>query len=131
MLTGIKTLLERNAYLIAIALTLFITITSLVSLKGIKTVSIGIDNFDKIVHFISYFALTLSWFFALQTLVKKRKNKVIIVLSIIAYGIIIEALQGGMTTHRQADIYDILANSIGVLLATILFPRLNQWFDSI
>ncbi len=131
MLMDIKTLLARRAYAIAIAFTIFITVTSLISLKGLKTVSISINNFDKIVHFTSYFILTLSWFFATQALTKKRKNKIILVLSLISYGIIIEALQGSMTTHRQADIYDILANSIGVILATILFPRLNRWFDSI
>ncbi len=127
----IKKLLAHNAYTIAIALTIFIAITSLVSLKGIKTVSLGISNFDKIVHFTSYFLLTLSWFFAMQTLLKNRKTKIILIVSLISYGIIIEALQGGMTTHRQADVFDILANSLGVLLATFLFPRLNRWFDSI
>ncbi len=127
----IKKLLAHNAYTIAIALTIFIAITSLVSLKGIKTVSLGISNFDKIVHFTSYFLLTLSWFFAMQTLLKNRKTKIILIVSLISYGIIIEALQGGMTTHRQADVLDILANSLGVLLATFLFPRLNRWFDSI
>jgi len=127
----IKALLERNAYAIAIALTIFIAITSLVSFKGMKTVSLGINNFDKIVHFTSYFILSLSWFFALQAFLKKRKIKIALILALISYGIIIEGLQGVMTTHRQADIYDILANSIGVLLATFLFPRLNRWFDSI
>ncbi len=127
----IKKLLAHNAYTIAIALTIFIAITSLVSLKGIKTVSLGISNFDKIVHFTSYFLLTLSWFFAMQTLWKNRKTKIILIVSLISYGIIIEALQGGMTTHRQADVFDILANSLGVLQATFLFPRLNRWFDSI
>ncbi len=127
----IKKLLAHNAYTIAIALTIFIAITSLVSLKGIKTVSLDISNFDKIVHFTSYFLLTLSWFFAMQTLLKNRKTKIILIVSLISYGIIIEALQGGMTTHRQADVLDILANSLGVLLATFLFPRLNRWFDSI
>jgi len=131
MLMDIKALLERSAYTLAIALTIFIAITSLVSFKEMKTIAIGISNFDKIVHFLSYFLLTLSWFFATQEIIKKAKHKVILLAGLISYGIIIEALQGGMTTHRQADFYDILANSIGVFLAAILFPRLNRWFNSI
>ena len=127
----IKNLLARNANFIAIALTIFIAIVSLISLKGIKTISINISNFDKIIHFTSYFLLTLSWFFATQHTIKKTTSKTILIGIIIAYGIIIEALQGGMTTHRQADFYDILANSIGVLLAATLFPKLNKWFNSI
>jgi VanZ family protein len=131
MLTLIKNLLARNAYSIAIAITIFITITSLVSLKGIKPIAISIHNFDKIVHFTFYFSLALSWLFATQHTVKKATSKAILVIALISFGIIIEALQGGMTTHRQADFYDILANSIGVLLATTLFPKLNKWFNSI
>jgi len=127
----IKTLLAHNAYKLAIALTIFIAVISLVSLKGMRPISVGISNFDKIVHFTLYFLLTLSWFFAAQEPIKKRTKKIILILALISYGIIIEALQDGMTTHRQADFYDILANSIGVLLAAILFPRLNHWFDSI
>ena len=131
MLTHIKSLLERNAYRIAITLTIFITISSLVSLRGIKTLDIGIHNFDKIIHFISYFSLTISWFFATQHAVTKQKSKLLLILLLIFFGIIIEALQGGMTTHRQADFYDILANSIGVLLAAALFSKLNRWFNSL
>ena len=99
MPTRIKHLLERNAYLIAIALTLFIGITSLVSFSGIKTISIKINNFDKIVHFTFYFLLALSWFFATQHSAKKIASKKILIFIIISYGIIIEALQGGLTTH--------------------------------
>jgi len=131
MLKRIKHLLEHNAYLIAIALTLFIGITSLVSFSGIKTMSIKINNFDKIVHFGFYFLLTLSWLFATRNSFKNFISKSVLILIMISYGIIIEAFQGALTTHRQADIYDVLANSIGVLLATSMFPKLNQWFNSI
>jgi len=131
MLMDIKALLARRAYTFAIALTIFITITSLVSLKGMKPISIGISNFDKIVHFSFYFLLGLSWFFATQKIITTGKLKIMLIAGLISYGIIIEALQGGITTHRQADFYDILANSIGVLLAAFLFPRLNRWFNSI
>ena len=75
----IKNLLARNANFIAIALTIFIAIVSLISLKGIKTISINISNFDKIIHFTSYFLLTLSWFFATQHTIKKTTSKTILV----------------------------------------------------
>ncbi len=127
----IKHLLARNAYTLAIAFTIFIGITSLVSLKGIPSISLRVSNFDKIIHFTSYFLLTLSWFFATQHRIKKVKPKIILIVILILYGIIIEAIQGGMTTHRQGDIYDVLANSIGVLLAAALFSKLNRWFNSI
>jgi VanZ family protein len=127
----IKKLLDRKAYTIAILITAFVTISSLVSLKGISSLSIKISHFDKIVHAISYFILALSWFFATQNDFKKKNFKVLLILLLISFGIIIEALQGGLTTYRQADFYDILANSIGVLVAAIFFKKLNLLFNSI
>lgn len=127
----IKKLLERNAYTIAVLITAFVTIFSLVSLKGISSFSIKISHFDKIVHAISYFILALSWFFATQNDFKKKNFKAILILLLVSFGIIIEAIQGGLTTYRQADFYDILANSLGVLVAAIFFKKLNLWFNSI
>jgi len=127
----IKKLLERNAYTTAILITAFVTFSSLISLKGISLISIKISNFDKIVHAISYFILALSWFFATRSDFKKKNFKVILILLLISFGIIIEALQDGLTTYRQADFYDILANSLGVLVAAIFFKKLNRWFNSI
>ena len=126
----IKKLLERNAYAIAILITIFVTISSLISLQGISTFSIKVSNFDKIAHAISYFILTLSWFFATQNDFNKKSHKIILILLLIGFGIIIEALQGGMTTYRQADFYDILANSFGILVAAIFFKKLNLFFNS-
>jgi len=127
----IKKLLERNAYTIAILITVLVTISSLVSLKGMSSISINISHFDKIIHAISYFTLAISWFFATQNHFNKKNFKVKLILFLISFGIIIEAIQGGLTTHRQADFYDILANSIGVLVGAIFFKKLNLWFDSI
>ena len=127
----IKKLLERNAYLIAILITVFVAVSSLVSLRGISSISIGISNFDKIVHAISYFILTLSWFYATQNDYKKSSFKIILILLLISFGTIIEVLQGGLTTYRQADFFDVLANSLGILLAATFFNKLNLWFNSI
>ena len=43
-----------------------------------------------------------------------KRSLILIALLVDYFGIIIEALQEGLTTYRQADIYDILANSLGV-----------------
>jgi len=126
----IKKLLERNAYTIAILITVFVTISSLISLKGISSLSIKISHFDKIMHAISYFILALSWFFATQNDLKKKNFKVKLILLLISFGIIIEAIQGGMTTYRQADFYDILANTLGILTAATFYKKLSLWFNS-
>ncbi len=114
----IKKLLERSALPIAIILTIFITTISLIHLNG---ANIKISNSDKLGHFVAYLLLSLSWFYA----VKDFPKIYILVFFLISYGIIIEVLQGVLTTHRQADFYDIIANSAGVLFAVILYRKIK------
>ena len=47
-------------------------------------------------------------------------------LGIIFYGIVIEVLQGKFTASREADIYDVLANSFGVFLAYLGFTFIKR-----
>lgn len=132
MLKPIKSLLERNAILIAITLTILVTIASLISISstGIGSM-IKVKNSDKIAHFIAYFTLSLAWFFALKFHTKSKREKLILTLSLISYGILIEVMQDRLTTYRSGDFYDVIANSTGILLATILFKRINIWFNNI
>ena len=44
-----------------------------------------------------------------------------IILGCIIFGIIIEILQGVITSYRTASYLDIVANTIGVLLAVVIF----------
>jgi len=43
---------------------------------------------------------------------------------VLAYGIIIEALQGVTTSYRQFSILDIIANFLGILVAVGVFLAL-------
>jgi len=120
----IKKLLERNALTIAIIFTIFITVVSLISIKGVHIIKVS--NSDKYGHFIAYFLLSFSWLYALRNFPRKKFKEYLIVFFLISYGIIIEVLQGVLTSYRQADIYDIIANSAGVLFAVILFSKINR-----
>ena len=75
---------------------------------------------DKVMHGGAYFGLALLWiFFAVFTYQEKKLLSRIVIISIasIAFGIFIEVLQDVLTNYRQLDLYDILANGIGVLAA--------------
>mgnify|MGYP003631488454 CR=1 FL=1 len=126
----IKNLLADKAYLIAITITVAIAIVSLISLKEIPTLSFKINNSDKIGHCLAYFTLTISWFFATKNTLNTSHHKTILILLLISYGTIIEGIQGMLTTYRTADIYDILANSLGVFLGAIFFIKFNQRVNS-
>lgn len=91
------------------------------SLNEIKF--INIPGVDKIIHFIWYFVLTL---FVLAGTVKwlgkvKFILYFIIVCICVGYGALMEYLQGTVFVARSMDIFDFIANSIGVLNGAILF----------
>jgi len=74
-------------------------------------------------HAIAYFILTLFWlFYYLMKISKKNDYKLnffYISALVIVFGMLIEVLQGALTNYRQPDWADILANSIGVLVACL------------
>ncbi len=109
----------RIYLLIAVAYTLIISTLSLVPLGKI---SVGAFNpTDKMLHGVAYFILALLWLF--YYLIKKsgiRNYKwgfLNISALVIVFGMLIEVLQGTLTSYRQPDWADVLANSIGVLFA--------------
>jgi len=114
--------LERNFFYFAIGLTFLIAILSLFSF--LKMPSIPISSKDKYAHFVFYFFLTLSWMLSFKEINNKKLFK--IMLGIIFYGIVIEVLQGKFTASREADIYDVLANSFGVFLAYLGFTFIKR-----
>lgn len=77
-------------------------------------------SFDKFVHagiFGVQFYLTARGFLYQDrsTFFRKYHNVAAIILSI-AYGGLMEILQGALFVERSADIYDFIANSFGVLI---------------
>ena len=72
-------------------------------------------------HLGAYFILATVWFFyylfKYQDEQLKTKGFFNISILVILFGMLIEVLQGALTEYRDPDWADILANSIGVLLA--------------
>ncbi|MFK5912951.1 MAG: VanZ family protein [Woeseiaceae bacterium] len=70
------------------------------------------NNFDKVRHFFAYFIL-MFWF---SQLYQTRSSRMFYIMFFILLGVVLEILQelGGT---RHFEYYDMLANSIGVVLA--------------
>ncbi len=119
MLKRIKTLLEDKAIFIAISITIFIAILSLIKTNNIPLESFS--NSDKVYHAIAYFFLMLSWLYTFHKKEAFNKNVKYVILACFIYGIIIEVLQGVTTTYRTASYLDMLANGSGVVLAVLAF----------
>lgn len=108
----------------AIFLTIAIAVGSLISIKNV--VETKVHNFDKIIHFGAYFVLALSWLLSFKINEESKKTTLLIAFLVFVYGIIIEVLQGTLTDYRQVDIYDIIANFIGIVVAFLFFSLVFQ-----
>lgn len=126
MLKPIKKLLELNAYLISISITIAIIYLSLTS-----TAIVGVYVSDKILHAIAYFTLALSWYFSLVRYLPTVRKKIQIAFLVFLFGCIIEYVQGNFTTDRTLDFYDIIANTTGIAIAYISYNKLVNWFKTI
>jgi VanZ family protein len=115
--------LKDKILYIALILSVFILVFSLIPIKN--NLLGDVDNSDKILHTFSYTILSLSWLFYFKPL-KNIKAKTLIVLGLFFYGIIIEILQSSLTTYRTGSFYDVLANSIGILIALISFEKVYK-----
>ena len=118
MLRHIKNLLLGKAIYFALIITIAIAVLSLLKFK---LRPIPVAESDKIGHSIAYFFLMLSW---LYTFVRKEKFNNWARYAIVGcfiYGIIIEGLQMTITSYRTASYLDIIANSIGIIVAVLAF----------
>ncbi len=122
----IKRLLEPNALWISIVLSGFVLCQSLI--QDPLTISIDISYRDKFLHFAAYFCLGLSWFYYESNTTNQRKAKYFVAILLLLFGTIIELLQMGLTTNRQGDFMDLLANSIGVFFAFLFIKPLMKLF---
>ena len=101
-----------------------ITVLSLVSFEEDNSLDINIPYFDKLVHFIFYFIASMLGGLFGREISKGRTSKakvlVISLVGLVLYGIVIEVLQSNMTTYRSGELMDVMANSAGTLLGTLL-----------
>ena len=116
MLKHIKNLLKDKSVYFAVLITIVIAFLSLVRM-GKQPVNFA--YLDKIEHSIAYTVLTFFWLLAFG---KTTRNKLIVVIFCVFYGIIIEVLQGE-NTYRTFDFADMFANSIGTVIGLLLFNR--------
>ncbi len=89
---------------------------------------IGINNGDKIEHFLAY-GLLMGWFAQIYI---QQKPRLWLVLGFILMGVLLEVLQG-MTGFRNYSYADMAANGTGVFIGLLLsqgpMGRLLQQFE--
>ena len=74
----------------------------------------NVGGSDKLGHFLAYAVLSI----AFSLIIRQRKSLGWILFGLIAFGILMEYLQG-LTGYRYADPEDAVANSIGVVFGVL------------
>lgn len=122
-------MLKKNALGVSIAYTVLLIAVSLAKLDLESVEEIVPSYSDKIFHFLAYALFTWLWFnsFYFKFNFSKIKSVFRSILVSVTFGIIIEVLQLILTASRSFDIFDIIANSLGVLFAVILIQtKINR-----
>jgi VanZ family protein len=101
----------------------YIVLLSLGSLMDInKAPKFYVVLSDKIIHFVAYFLLSFLFYLMLKTYNTRQTLNVAVIMSLI-FGIVLELLQMTMTSGRMFDPYDLIANTLGVLVAVLVIKR--------
>ena len=120
------TLKANIMLLISITLTLFILFLSLIRVDDLP--DLKVKEMDKYYHSFAYFTLTFSWlsFFQIKNKTLNKKFLFLIIIALTIFGIVIEVLQRYLTNYRLFDYQDMIANTIGVLIASSLFLGIRK-----
>ncbi|TZF91446.1 VanZ family protein [Cognatilysobacter lacus] len=97
-----------------IAMFLAITVGSLLPAHDLPAPAF--DGFDKLEHLLGY-SLLSGWS---VLLFDRRSTRVRAMLGVIAFGIAIEVAQGVLTTTREPDVFDALANATGAMIGQLV-----------
>ena len=117
-----STLRYRGAWLaIGLLIALAITVSCLLPARDLPQFGLALS--DKLEHGIAFFVLGF-WFAG----VVASRDLIYLALALLAFGGAIEITQGLMGLGREADVYDLLADGAGVLVALLLaLTPLGRW----
>ena len=104
--------------IISVLIVLFIAILHFITPPEVATLD-SLMQVDKLIHFLMFF-LTTSWF----SLTYGDKHKIILISSLVFYGLFLELMQMQFFIFRSFEWFDWLADSIGVIVG---FFTITKW----
>lgn len=92
---------------------------------------IKVDNLDKFVHFSLHLVFVFNWYLYFESKKQAAQSKLKLNLFLVSllFGITIEIIQGALTKTRSADVFDVIANSFGAVLALLLIGLFENYFS--
>lgn len=83
----------------------------------------GVSGLDKVAHCMMFFGLSSLILWEYKKRHARENLRLLLLIAFaapLAFGALIEVLQGALTDYRSADLFDFLADAFGVLLAWTL-----------
>ncbi|MDR6844147.1 VanZ family protein [Flavobacterium granuli] len=90
---------------------------------------INIPNLDKCIHTFFHLVFTFLWFLFFSKHLQSDsifKSLIYSVVFSFVFGIVIEILQNLITATRSADVFDVVANTVGSMLAIFVVVICNK-----
>lgn len=97
----------------------FLLLLLLAGYAGLSTLQLGNYVNDKVLHFATFFALTIVFYWIVDTNRRRTLNMTLVVCTL-ALGVGSEFVQSFLPNDRDFDIYDIVANVVGSLMGLAL-----------
>lgn len=121
---GKRMKLSRKVFIkLAVFWTVLIFILSVLSAKQINRLNvIDIFGIDKVGHILFYTMLSFFWS---GVFYNARNGKFFIIFLCSSFGFLLEILQFYLFIGRSFELYDALANILGVLSGVLLFDKLT------
>lgn len=93
----------------------FLLLLLLAGYAGLTSLQLGQYVNDKVLHFITFFVLTVVFYWIVDTNRRRTLNMTLVVCTLVL-GVGSEFVQSFLPNDRDFDLYDIVANVLGSLL---------------
>ncbi|CAM1503854.1 Fc.00g014450.m01.CDS01 [Cosmosporella sp. VM-42] len=97
----------------------FLLLLVLAAYAGFTTLQLGQYVNDKLLHFITFFVLTVVFYWVVDTNRRRTLNMTLVVCTLVL-GVGSEFVQSFLPNDRDFDLYDIVANVVGSLVGAAI-----------
>ena len=81
---------------------------------------------DKLAHAFAYFVLSTNLGMALDLDWEIKNKNQIVFLTVFLLGLVLEIIQGYVLVYRTFEVYDLLANTVGIFAFILLAKTLKK-----
>ncbi|EYB21544.1 hypothetical protein FG05_06292 [Fusarium graminearum] len=104
----------------------FLVLLLIAAYAGLTSIQLGQYVNDKVLHFITFFILTVVFYWIVDTNRRRVMNMTLVACTIVL-GVGSEFVQSFLDNGREFDLYDIVANLMGSLLGV----GLCSWYHKL